>query len=1234
VKKILLFPLLAIQILAPAQCLIPGGLTDSLFPVTNSLLESENLFGTSFVYRHRPGVFNVTKQNNNFYLLGDFTNLAINQGPALVLDSATHTVLTPQKWKVNGLVHAAIADGQGGFYIGGNFTKIGDSSRLYLAQVNGNGQPTAWKPNIDSVVRALYKRNDTLFIGGAFSKINTKDRPRFGLYSLSGDSVLTAGTHLLFGNLNCINSFIIQKDTLIYGAWPCCSNIASIRKFNFKNSVFLPWQLGFTEYNEVNKIDLSADTATLIYTIADNSAYIKGVNFRTGAEKYRIDVAMYSVSFTEGVMFGLKATATKGYAAGYFKYVRKNNTTIQRKGFFGFDLNTGDFLADDLQLDGYPSFLDIQYDKLYLSGTFTSINNTPREHFAVIDTNNLNLNAWDLSPTDPLTCMAYSAGKVFVAGYFNGVSSVHRNGLAAVDAVTKTILPWNPAALSYIEGKRMMVKGDSLFILGITSRPSSCMINDFNTQFRVISLTTGAVLSTPNMSYSRMDDCVIDSNYLYVSIDRQLRRYLLPSLTLDIGWGVNFTGAGSQHNPMYLIVTANRVYSVGDTRFINPCTTFGPKRGWFIVYDKTNGLPLNYYSYEGLNNQYDEIVFDHAVLSNDQLFVQGYFDTLNNQPRRNFVALNINNGSIGNWRVSFPNTGNAYSELHRTSDLKLYNGFLWFGSSNYSVLNNGRNFPGLAAIDTVTGILMPPLVKLQHNSYGIERYYLNLPSKPVIAGGKGNDFFFDDTTLTVSGDFNLVNAKPSQDIARLKLVPGTPPSITATNIIGPANLYFNTDSNRYYIPGANLDSFSYQWSYTGSGVEIKNNGSDTVWLKVNNTATSGFLKIVSRNYCGTGPETQLAITISLPPLSPDVIVNMTGTVPTSVTANIAFTVRSIVSNIGTAVAPAHKLNYYLSANNVLTPGANGDILLDQSDITIPIPAGASSDTITKNLVIPCSVFTNNYYLFLMADATNQLTESNENNNTTSTTLFVSVINAPATPVITVSPNATVCSPATITLTANSPGCTICTYSWSNGATGNSVTISTTVAQNLTVTANSGCGTAQATQFIQIFPIPPAPPAPTQTGNILTAAITTAIYQWYLGGTAINGATNQTYTITQSGSYTYTYVQNASGCVSAMSPAFNAVLTAIVDPSNPSGLIRFSPNPTTGNLFVTGLGINDQYMIRVISVTGNLAREWQKNGTGISMQIDLSDLSPGPYFIKIYKGRDRKELGTQKLWLLR
>jgi hypothetical protein len=122
-----------------------------------------------------------------------------------------------------------------------------------------------------------------------------------------------------------------------------------------------------------------------------------------------------------------------------------------------------------------------------------------------------------------------------------------------------------------------------------------------------------------------MYDFTIDGNYLYASIDNQVRRYLLPSLTKDLSWGAAFNG----QSPMYLVVSGNKLYSVGDNRFEQQCTNLPARRGSFVVYNMTTGLPDNYYSYEGANNIYDPIVFDHALLSNDRLYIQGYFEVLN-----------------------------------------------------------------------------------------------------------------------------------------------------------------------------------------------------------------------------------------------------------------------------------------------------------------------------------------------------------------------------------------------------------------------------------------------------------------------------------------------------------------------------------------------------------------------------------------------------------------------------
>src|SRR6185295_77834 len=90
--------------------------------------------------RGNGSVKRVLKKDNTYYIFGAFTNLATNHGPGLVLDSVTHNIQTPQKWRINGKINTSAPDGQGGFYIGGSFTKIGDSVRNHFAHIDSHGQ--------------------------------------------------------------------------------------------------------------------------------------------------------------------------------------------------------------------------------------------------------------------------------------------------------------------------------------------------------------------------------------------------------------------------------------------------------------------------------------------------------------------------------------------------------------------------------------------------------------------------------------------------------------------------------------------------------------------------------------------------------------------------------------------------------------------------------------------------------------------------------------------------------------------------------------------------------------------------------------------------------------------------------------------------------------------------------------------------------------------------------------
>ena len=806
-----------------SQTVSQPGTPDPLYPVANFYNES--------VYSHyvSQGVTNanrILKDNGKYYIAGTFEYLADNKGSVLLTDTVSHTLVNNSAWPINGVVTSAIPDGQGGFYIAGDFTKIGDSSRKYIAQINGNGKPTAWRPVADSSVNVLLKRNDTLFIGGAFKHFAGKTRSCFAMYSISGDSVCRNGGIQAFTFMRSIHTFLLQNDTLIYGGIPTGvgSFDKNIRKYNFKNDVNMGWELSFTDYAYVYQLALSADQSTLIFSGYSNGEYIKGVSNSTGAQKYFINVSMYwPTGSNNGKVLGLQVHGSKAYVIGDFEFLLNNFGTFSRKGFSAFDPLTGALYNDDLALDGYPSFLKTEGGKIFLSGKFNSIRGVSRNQFAAVDTGTLAVGDYTPNASDPLTALVFNGQSALIAGTFRGLGAVARNGFAVIDSATHAILSFNPVDLDLQLIKRLYIRGDSLFVLGYTSPYSSCVIQA-GTKFRVFSISTGALYGSGDMPPTSVDDAIIDGNYMYVAYNYTIRRYLLPGLVWDMGWGTNWAQSSlTQHSVNYLISSGNRIYSIGDTRYFSCATSVYPKRGFFAVYDKSTGVALNNYHYDGANNNYDNILFDHALLTNDRLFIQGYFSQLNGSARRNFACININNGLLTNWQPTFPNSNPAQSGFNSTSELKLYNGKIWVGSSS-QVLNDGSTFSGFGSIDTLSGNLVSqPLSLRSGNVYG------NIYTPTF--GGIVGDFNIADDELSIAGIFDSVNNKSFRNLAIFHLT-----GINQSDLCAGGNITLNSS-----ITGS-----SYQWQvdsgagYTNISDNANYSGVHNATLQLSNIPSSWY----------------------------------------------------------------------------------------------------------------------------------------------------------------------------------------------------------------------------------------------------------------------------------------------------------------------------------------------------------------------------------------------------------
>ncbi|MBJ6117908.1 HYR domain-containing protein [Pontibacter sp. BT310] len=155
--------------------------------------------------------------------------------------------------------------------------------------------------------------------------------------------------------------------------------------------------------------------------------------------------------------------------------------------------------------------------------------------------------------------------------------------------------------------------------------------------------------------------------------------------------------------------------------------------------------------------------------------------------------------------------------------------------------------------------------------------------------------------------------------------------------------------------------------------------------------------------------------------------------------------------------------------------------------------------------------------------------------------------APSAPAVTVVDN---CD-GTSTLSTNATGALL----WSTGAATSSITVTQAGAYTVTTTVN-GCTSTAGSGTANPKTTPAKPTITAQTGTsacpgntvVLTSSASTG-NQWYRNGAAISGATNQSFTAIESGSYTV--IVTANGCSSTASDATVVTIEDVTAPVKPT-----------------------------------------------------------------------------------
>jgi large repetitive protein len=205
-----------------------------------------------------------------------------------------------------------------------------------------------------------------------------------------------------------------------------------------------------------------------------------------------------------------------------------------------------------------------------------------------------------------------------------------------------------------------------------------------------------------------------------------------------------------------------------------------------------------------------------------------------------------------------------------------------------------------------------------------------------------------------------------------------------------------------------------------------------------------------------------------------------------------------------------------------------------------------------------------------------VTVTNANGCSATSAATAVTVNPLPTPTITAGGPTTFCQGGSVTLTASAGA----SYTWSNGATTQSITVFDAGSYSVAVTNAAGCSAASAATAVTVLALPEASITASGSttfcagGSVTLTASAGASYLWS------NGASTQSIDVTSAGAYSVT-VTNAAGCSSTSSTTAVTVNPLPVIAITPSGPTTFCEGgsvtltATAGTSYSWSTGANTQ-----------------------------------------------------------
>lgn len=596
---------------------------------------------------------------------------------------------------------------------------------LYLSAVcflsNAQKVDTSLWSATGGAVNAILKDNNTIYIGGAFTKVG----PNTGcLVGLNPD------------NAKIISNKLKINPGLIHVVIPDVNGGLYIGgDFSISTASFI--------YTDLIRLKPDGSIDTTFKTPTNGSVralYLRGTKlyvagkFTTIGSQSRsniaeIDIIAGAVTIwnpgTNDEVFSLQGKGSKLYVGGAFTIL--NSQARKRVGCI--DLNLG--LTTNWQADipsGNVQSIQLHGANVYLGGSFQTINNTNRFRIAALDSVNGSLLAWDPNANNTINVLYADGQRIYAGGNFSSIGGFGYNRLAAIDTGTGQALPWvpNPDGNVYsifVEGNTVYA-GGSFQNIGGQPRNGGARINangavddwtpGFNNEVRAIYVSAGTVWAGGNFS----------------SANEGIRNRLA---AIDLS-----TGMLTDWNPN-ASNTVNTLALAGDYVYAGGIfTSIGiHDNSRLAAIHKQSGQPADWKP--NPNNTVTTM-----KVHNNQLFVGGYFTSINGVNRSKLAVYDLETRELTNFNANVHSSSSRY-----VSAIEIRDSILYLGGYFSNVYGQSRT--NLASVNLNTMSL---------NSWN------PAPNSPV------RTLHLHNALLYVGGDFTSISGQTRQRIAALELTSG------------------------------------------------------------------------------------------------------------------------------------------------------------------------------------------------------------------------------------------------------------------------------------------------------------------------------------------------------------------------------------------------------------------------------------------------------------------------------